>query len=45
MAHAGFIVASYAVTLGGVLGLMAASYIGMRRAEGRAEALRRERRR
>ncbi len=45
MEHTTFIVASYAITLGGVLGMMAASFVAMRRAEGRAEALRRERRR
>lgn len=45
MAHTGFIVASYAVTLGGVLGLMVLSYLDMRGAEKRAEQMRRERRR
>ena len=44
MAHGGFIAASYAIALGGVLGMMALSYFGMRRAERQAEALRKGRR-
>ena len=44
MAHGSFIVASYAVALGGVLGMFALSFIAMRRAERQAEALRRGRR-
>jgi cytosine/uracil/thiamine/allantoin permease len=45
MDHTAFIIASYAIALGGVLGIMAVSYLGMRRAEEQAEALRKERRR
>jgi len=44
MAHGGFIAASYAIALGGVLGTMVLSYVAMRRAERQAEALRRGRR-
>ena len=44
MAHGGFIVASYAVAIGGVLGMMALSFVAMRRAERQAEALRKGRR-
>ena len=44
MPHAPFIVASYAITLIGVLGIFALSYAQMRRAERQAEALRKERR-
>lgn len=44
MAHGSFIVASYAVALGGVLGMLGLSFIAMRRAERQAEALRRGRR-
>ena len=38
--HWAFIVPAYAVTLAGVLGMMAASFIAMRRAEQRARELR-----
>jgi|GEM_PF-810532 len=44
MDHTGFIVGSYVVALGGVLGMMGLSFVAMRRAEGRADALRKERR-
>lgn len=44
MAHTSFIVVSYGVALGGVLGMMGLSYLGMRRAERQAEALRKGRR-
>jgi hypothetical protein len=44
MNHLGFIAASYAVALGGILGLFGASFVAMRRAERRAAALRKERR-
>ncbi len=44
MVHTPFIVASYAITLIGILGLFALSYIQMRRAERQAEALRKGRR-
>ncbi len=39
MNHWTFIVAAYAVTLIGTLGVTVWSYIAMRRAEGRADAL------
>jgi hypothetical protein len=41
--HWAFVTAAYAVALLGTLGLLAASYAGMRRAEGEADALRAER--
>jgi hypothetical protein len=44
MEHGSFIFASYAVALSGVLGMMGSSYLGMRRAERQAEALRKRRR-
>jgi heme exporter protein CcmD len=44
MVHAPFIIASYAIAIGGVLGLLGLSYWTMRRAERQAEALRRGRR-
>ncbi|MFC3711772.1 heme exporter protein CcmD [Sphingoaurantiacus capsulatus] len=44
MAHAPFIIASYAIALGGVLGLLLVSYVSMRRAERQAEELRKGRR-
>ena len=39
MNHWPFIVAAYAITLAGTLGVVAASFVAMRRAERRAEAL------
>lgn len=44
MPHTSFIVASYAIALGGVLGIFVLSFLGMRRAERQAEALRKGRR-
>jgi heme exporter protein CcmD len=44
MAHGSFIIASYAITLVGVLGMFGLSFMGMRRAERQAEALRKGRR-
>ena len=41
MTHWAFIAAAYAVALVGTLGLVAASFLAMRRAEADAEALRR----
>lgn len=44
MVHAPFIIASYVVALGGVFGVLALSYVAMRRAERQAELLRKGRR-
>jgi len=43
VSHWHFVAAAYAVALVGTLGLLAASYAAMRRAETEAEALRGER--
>jgi hypothetical protein len=43
MSHWAFVAAAYAVALLGTIGLVAASYAGMRRAEAEAEALKGER--
>jgi heme exporter protein CcmD len=44
MNHAAYIVPAYVLTIGATLLLLVQSYVAMRRAEGRAEELRRERR-
>jgi heme exporter protein CcmD len=44
MVHTPFIVASYAIAIVGVLGLLALSYGQMRRAERQADAVRKGRR-
>ncbi|MDB5683527.1 MAG: heme exporter protein CcmD [Sphingomonas bacterium] len=41
MNHWPFIVAAYALTIGGTLALVVASLVAMRRAEARADAIRR----
>ena len=43
MSHWGFIIAAYAVTGAGTIGLLWASWTAMRRAERQADALRTER--
>ena len=43
MSHWVFVAGAYAVSLGGTLALVAASYASMRRAEAEADALRSER--
>jgi hypothetical protein len=43
MNHWPFIIAAYGLTIAGTLGVSWASWSAMRRAEGEAEALRRER--
>ena len=43
MSHWGFIIAAYAVTIVGTVGLVWASWAAMRRAERQADALRNER--
>ena len=42
MSHWPFILAAYAITLAGTVGLGVASFIAMRRAERQVESLRRE---
>jgi Na+-driven multidrug efflux pump len=43
MSHWGFVAAAYAVALAGTLGLLAASYAAMRRAEAEADSAKGER--
>lgn len=42
MNHWPFIIAAYALTIGGTAALTLASFVAMRRAEARADALRRQ---
>ncbi|OHT20292.1 heme exporter protein CcmD [Edaphosphingomonas haloaromaticamans] len=43
MNHWPFIIAAYAITIAGLAGLTLASYVAMRRAEARADAVRKSR--